>query len=79
LPKLAADLEEIRCTLLGRLSAPAPAPAATDELLSVRQAAAKLNCSKVYLYKNDFPFKRKLGRKVLFSSRGIDEYLTGQR
>ncbi len=79
LPKLAADLEEIRCTLLARLTAPAPAPATPDELLTVTQAAAKLNCSKDTLYKRDFPFMRRLGRKRLYSSRGIDEYLARQK
>jgi excisionase family DNA binding protein len=80
LPKLAADLEEIRCTLLARLSAPpAPAPAAEDTLLTVAEASKRLNCSKDTLYKRDFPFVRRLGRKRLFSSRGIDDYLAKQK
>jgi|ERR1022692_1080180 excisionase family DNA binding protein len=79
LPKLMADLEEVRCTALARLSAPTPAPAPPDELLTVKQAAERLQCSRDYLYKTALPFKRKLGRKLLFSSRGIDEYLARQK
>ena len=45
LPKLAADLEEIRCTLLARLSAPALAQV-EDKLLSCSEAAALLHCSR---------------------------------
>jgi excisionase family DNA binding protein len=56
-------------------STPAPAPAAADEYLTVKQAAARLGCSTAFLYKNDLPFVRKLGRKKLFSARGIQEYL----
>jgi excisionase family DNA binding protein len=79
LPKLAADLEEIRCTLLARLSATAPAPAQPDTLLTVREAAQKLHCSTATLYKKEFPFTKRLGSKRLFSSRGIDEYLAKQK
>ena len=78
LPRLLGDIEEVRTTALARLSAPSPAPA-KDELLTVKQAAERLHCSQVYLYKTALPFKRKLGRKLLFSSRGIDEYLAKQK
>ena len=79
LPRLLGDLAEVQATAQARLSVPAPAPAPSDELLNVSQAAAKLNCSKDTLYKRDFPFVRRLGRKRLFSSRGIDDYLARQK
>jgi excisionase family DNA binding protein len=78
LPRLLGDLAEIAATAQARLSAPVPALPA-DELLTVKQAAAKLNCSKDTLYKRDFPFVRRLGRKRLFSSNGIEEYLRKQQ
>ncbi len=82
LPQLMADLEEVRATALLRISAPsAPAPVAPDELLTTAQAAERLHCSKVFLYKNahTLPFARHLGKKLLFSADGIKEYLAKQR
>jgi excisionase family DNA binding protein len=80
LPRLLGDLEEVKATALARLSAPAPTPQA-QEWLTVRQAAERLRCSTVYLYKNvhTLPFARHLGRKVLFSQTGIEAYLSQQR
>jgi hypothetical protein len=79
LPRLLGDLAEIQATAQQRLtSAPAPVQQA-DELLNVAQAAERLHCSKVYLYKTALPFKRKLGRKLLFSSAGITEFLIKQK
>jgi excisionase family DNA binding protein len=58
-----------------RLSA-GPVPAQqSDDLLTVKQAATKLGCSVDYLYKRDFPFVRRLGRKRMFSRNGIEAYL----
>lgn len=74
LPRLLGDLEEVRAVAYSRLSA-VPVPAPPDELLSVKQAAAKLGCSTDYLYKQDFPFVRRLGRKRMFSRNGIEAYL----
>lgn len=80
LPQLMADLEEVRCTALARLTAPsASAPVAPDELLNVKQAAAKLGCSVDYLYKKEFPFLVRLGRKRMFSRNAIDAYLREQK
>jgi hypothetical protein len=78
LPRLLGDLEEVKATALARLSAPAPAAAAPDTLLTVAEASTALHCSKDYLYKTSLPFKRKLGRKLLFSRAGIAEYLRKQ-
>jgi predicted DNA-binding transcriptional regulator AlpA len=56
----------------------APAPVQqTDEFLTVKAAAQRLGCSADSLYKNSasLPFTRHLGKKLLFSTRGIEEYL----
>ncbi len=74
LPKFLGDLREVECTALARLSAPTPA-AQPDEMLTVQQACAVLKCSRDFLYKNNLPFTRRLGRKLLFSRNGITEYL----
>jgi excisionase family DNA binding protein len=80
LPRLLGDLEEVRATALARLSAPATVQSA-DEFLTVKQAAQKLGCSTDYLYKNSasLPFARHLGKKLLFSTHGIEEYLRKQK
>jgi hypothetical protein len=78
LPRLLGDLAEVAATALARLSTPVPAPATPDVLLTVRQAAERLQCSCAYLYKTALPFKRRLGRKLLFSANGIEEYLRKQ-
>jgi hypothetical protein len=79
LPRLLGDLAEIQATAQARLTAPAPALPA-DELLTCKQAAARLNCSPDYLYRRgrDLPFARRLGRKLLFSQNGIASYLAKQ-
>jgi excisionase family DNA binding protein len=76
LPRLLGDLEEVKATALARLIAPAPVQQ-TDEFLTVKAAAQRLGCSADYLYKNSasLPFTRHLGKKLLFSTRGIEEYL----
>jgi len=76
LPRLLGDLEEIRCTAMARLTAPA-ASQRPDELLPVEQAAERLGVSVDYLYRNhsSLPFSRRMGRNLRFSSLGIDEYI----
>ena len=77
LPDLLGELEVIRATAMLRLSAPAPAPKEQDELLAVEVAAQRLGVSMDYLYRHarQFPFTRRIGRKLLFSSLGIDAYI----
>jgi predicted DNA-binding transcriptional regulator AlpA len=81
LPELLGDLEQIRVTALARLTAPAPAASSPDTLLNVAEAAARLGMSKAYLYRHHstFPFARREGRALRFSSRGIAEHLAGRR
>ncbi len=76
LPEFLGALEEVRCTALARLSGP-PAQRSPDELLDVERAAERLCTSRDYLYRHHdrFPFTRRIGRKLLFSSAGMDEFL----
>ncbi len=79
LPRLLGDLEEIRCTALARLTAPAPI-SERDELLGPGEAARRLGVSTDYLYRHhaQFPFTRRVGRKLLFSTSGIEKYIRQQ-
>jgi predicted DNA-binding transcriptional regulator AlpA len=81
LPRLLGELEEIRCTAMARLAMPAPVQAQSDELLDVEEATRRLGLSKDYLYRHhsDFPFTRRVGRKLLFSALGIERYIKRQR
>lgn len=77
LPRLLGELEEIRCTAIARLSAPAPAQT-QEQLLDVEAAAQRLGVSKDYLYRHhaELPFTRRIGRKLLFSALGIEKQIT---
>jgi|SRR5215813_14144503 len=76
LPRLLGELEEIRCTAIARLSAAAPAPV-QDQLLDVEAAAQRLGVSRDYLYRHHarLPFTRRMGKRLLFSSVGIEKYI----
>lgn len=76
LPRLLGALEEIRVTAMARLTAPAPQPQ-KDELLDVVEAAARLSLSTDYLYRHhkSFPFSQRIGRRLLFSSLGIEKFI----
>lgn len=78
-PEFLASLEHIRIVALGVLMR--PAAAAPDELLDITEASRRLNVSENYLYRNSakFRFARRIGRKLLFSSAGLAEYLRKQR
>jgi excisionase family DNA binding protein len=81
LPALLGELEVIRATAVMRLSAPTAMPDRHDELLGVEQAAERLGIGKDYLYRNakKLSFTRRIGRKLVFSSAGIDEYIRKTR
>jgi hypothetical protein len=81
LPQLLGELEVVRATAVMRLSSPASAPQSHDELLSIEPAAERLGVSRDYLYHNHdkFTFTRRMGRKLLFSSLGIDAYIAKKR
>jgi len=48
-----------------------------DRLLSAKEIAGRMGVCLDYVYKNasEFPFAWKEGRRVLFSERGLEEYL----
>jgi excisionase family DNA binding protein len=77
LPELLGELEQVRCTAMARLSVPAPRQTSPDELLDVQEASRRLGVSAGYLYRHHrkLPFTRRVGRKLLFSSLGVGEYL----
>jgi len=76
LPRLLGDLAEISATAHARLASPS-VEARPDELMSVERTAHRLGVSKDFLYRNSerYPFTRRQGRKLLFSSAGLDAYL----
>jgi hypothetical protein len=80
LPFLLGDLEVIRAIALSRLMAPA-VEVRPDELLDVAETSRRMGVGKDYLYRNSrrWPFTRRIGRKLLFSSAGLDQYLKRAR
>jgi excisionase family DNA binding protein len=76
LPRLLGDLAEISATASARLSS-AVVESRPDELLDVEETARRIGISKDYLYRHQrkFPFARRIGRKLLFSSSGLDKFL----
>jgi predicted DNA-binding transcriptional regulator AlpA len=80
LPRLLGQLREVEATAMARLTAPVPPPQ-PDELLDVRAAAARLGLSEDYLYRHHrtLPFARRVGRRVLFSSSGIAEFIAQKK
>jgi predicted DNA-binding transcriptional regulator AlpA len=79
-PEFLGALEKIRILAFARLVAPAP-DLRTDELVGIEEASRRLNISKSYLYRHSgqFPFTRHIGRKLAFSSLGIDRYIMSRR
>jgi len=77
LPRLLGELEEIRATALARLASPTLESQMRDSLLDVDEAATRLGVSPHYLYRNHgrFPFTRRMGRSLRFSSSGIEQYI----
>lgn len=75
LPELIGDLERVKAVALARLTAPQPQPQ-PDALLDVEEAARRLSMSRDFLYRNadSFPFTRRIGRALRFSSTGITEF-----
>ena len=76
LPRLLGDLAEISATASARLSS-SVVESQPDELLDVEETARRMGVSKDYLYRHQrkFPFARRIGRKLLFSSSGLDKFL----
>src|ERR1700722_7035654 len=76
LPRLLGELAEISATANARLAIHV-VESRPDELLNGDQTARRMGVSKDYLYRNfrRYPFTRRQGRKLLFSSTGSDAYL----
>jgi predicted DNA-binding transcriptional regulator AlpA len=53
------------------------APTASDALLDINTAAAKLGVSTSYLYRNarTLPFTVRVGRSIRFSANGIERHI----
>jgi hypothetical protein len=79
LPDFLGGLEKIRVLAFARLVAPAPT-LRTDELVGIEEASRRLNISRSYLYRHwgELPFASHIGRKLVFSSLGIDRYITAR-
>jgi hypothetical protein len=76
LPALAGRLREaeLLAEMRLRLAPPAPNTAPQDENLSAEKAAQRLGVSTDWLYKTDLPFKVRIGRRVVFSARGLERW-----
>jgi hypothetical protein len=83
-PALVAALAT-RLETLGKLLANTPEQEAGeggwDQNLSADEAAARLGLSKVYLYRHTdrLPFARRIGRRVVFSAKGLERWSQQQR
>ena len=78
LPRLLGEIEEVRCTALARMAVNISTSCSDrDELLAVEEASRRLGVSKDYLYRHsdEFPFTRRMGRKLLFSRIGIERHI----
>lgn len=80
LPRLLGCLREIEATAMARLTAPV-SQRHCDELIDVATASQRLGISEDYLYRHhrQFAFARRVGRKLLFSSLGIDHFIQKQK
>ncbi len=79
LPALLGELEQVRYTAIARLSEPTlPVLREPGRLLPVEEAANRLSISTDYLYRHadNYPFTRRIGGRLLFSSIGIDQFVT---
>ncbi len=81
LPALVGALAEAQAVALARLATPAPAQTQPDELLNVEEASRRLGVGPDYLYRHHrkLPFTRRVGRKLLFSSLGVAQYIRQRR
>jgi predicted DNA-binding transcriptional regulator AlpA len=75
LAEFLGQIEIIRITAFARLTS--PTLETNDHLLNVEEASKRLNVSEDWLYRHheQLPFTRRQGRKLLFSSNGINQSL----
>ena len=77
LPALLGHLERLRAQAWLRLTAaPASQETRQDENLSAADAARRLGVSKDYVYRHAeaFPFAVRIGRRIVFSARGLEKW-----
>jgi predicted DNA-binding transcriptional regulator AlpA len=79
LPMLIGALEAARAQAWSRIAGPAPnrnGAEPPDENLSATVAARRLGLSKEWMYRHaaSLPFTVKIGRRVLFSAKGLDRW-----
>ena len=80
-PALIVALAARIVTLAPALVPPESPPVASgaDENIGVTEAARRLGVSVDWLYRQkDIPFRRQVGRRVVFSAKGLDEWNTKQ-
>jgi predicted DNA-binding transcriptional regulator AlpA len=77
LPRILGQLREAEATALARLCTTVAAPASSEQLLDVEEAAKRLNISTDYLYRHwrQLPFARKLPFGLRFSESGLNAYI----
>ena len=76
LASLSAMLSVVAARMLSHPSGPESSARECDENLSVQEAARRLGVSKDYLYRHArrLPFARRIGRRLLFSARGLERW-----
>lgn len=82
IPQLRGELAHLDTLLICRLlAAGQDRGTPDDQLLSVEDSATRLGCSPDYLYRHHsrLPFTRRVGRKLLFSARGIEKHIAQNR
>ena len=81
IPSFLGRLEEARVTALARLQQPQATAMQPDKLRSVEEAAERLAVSPEYLYRNSktLPFARRVGRRLLFTEKGIADFIQKRR
>lgn len=77
IPGLRGELAQLDTLLLSRLLAAKDQEPPDDQLLGIAETARRLGMSEDWLYRHhkDFSFTRRMGRKLLFSSKGIEKHL----
>ena len=50
-----------------------------DQLVNIHRAAEILDVKIRYLYDNEFPFTRRIGRQLRFSLRGLQRHIARKR
>ena len=76
-PAAGLTVGELRELLRRELQATVAPNDSEDSLITVEEAARRLGYSKDWLYRNKhkFPFFKRVGRKLGFSSHGISKFL----